>query len=315
MPRAPTWVTTLLALVAASSAQGAVEDIDFVAEHLSEVSMDSRLLTLPIWSTGEARAGQVDWLLDGGYQRITTGGLSLSGASLGIGVRRAIGDSWAVGALAVWDRSSFDGGDPNRPVAPIFSDNIPLDLPADAVLTNLRGDVEQTGGGVTLSWRPAQRRFVLVGALLYFKVQQQGYRVDYTLTSGASTGTSGTLDYSSSFDFIIPTGGIEWQWQAGRWNFAPRLQAGIPLPRYGWRGRITGPGFDVAGDTDDIGRGKHMGDAFAGVGLGVTYEPWQLTVDVGTLLNQVLLEPRLHKGISRAWTLHFRWQPRLSRKG
>ncbi|MGH8263588.1 MAG: hypothetical protein ACRET4_08910, partial [Steroidobacteraceae bacterium] len=102
MPRAPTCVMTLLALVAAACAHGAVEDVDFVAEHLSEVSMDSRLLTLPIWSIGEAHAGQVDWLLDGGYQRITTGGLSLSGTGLGVAVRRAIGERWLVGALAVW---------------------------------------------------------------------------------------------------------------------------------------------------------------------------------------------------------------------
>lgn len=315
MLRAPTCLTMLLVVAAAAPAQGAVEDMDFVAEHLSEVSMDNRLLTLPMWPSEETRPGQVDWLLDAGYQRITTGGLSLEGTSLGVGTRRALGDRWTIGALAVWDRSSFDGSDASRPVAPLFSDAIPLDLPAEAVLTNLRGDVEQTGGGATLSWNPPSHRFVLVGALLYLNVRQRGYRVDYTLTTGASAGSSGTLDYSSSFNFVIATGGIAWQWRAGDWSFEPRLQAGMPFPRYGWRGRITGPGFDVAGDTDDIGRGKHMGDAFGGVGLGITYQPWHLTVDVGTLLNQVLLEPRLHKGIDRAWTLHIRWQPRLSQKG
>ncbi len=65
----------------------------------------------------------------------------------------------------------------------------------------------------------------------------------------------------------------------------------------------------MSGDTDTIGRGKHMGDPFAGFGLGVTYSPWRLTMDAGALLDQALVEPRIHKGVDRAWLINFSWSP------
>jgi hypothetical protein len=32
-------------------------------------------------------------------------------------------------------------------------------------------------------------------------------------------------------------------------------------------------------------------------------------MDVGALLNQALLEPRIHEGVDRAWLLNFSWAP------
>jgi hypothetical protein len=282
--------------------------MDFIAEHLSEVAMDNRLLTLPMWYSGEPRARALDWQIETSYQRIASGGLKLDGAGFGLGMRRVLNDRWTVGGFAVFDRSAFDGTTVARPVAPLFSESIPLDLPADALLTNLRGHLTQSGAGLAVTWRPPEKRYAITAALTYLNVQQEGYRVDYTLTSGTSAGVSGTLDYSSTFHFWIPTAGIEWLWQRGSWELAPRMQAGMPLPRYGWRGRISGPGFDIAGDTNRIGNGKHMGDAFAGLGLAVTYRPWHLTCDLGTLLSQHLIEPRIHDGVSSVWMLNLRWQ-------
>jgi hypothetical protein len=302
----------VIALVVASlsaPARATTEDMDFIAEHLSEVAMDNRLLTLPVWYSGEPGPRSLDWQFESGYQRIASGGLKLSGFDLGIGARRALNARWALGGFAVFDRSAFDGTTVARPVTPLFSDSIPLDLPADARLTNLRGHLTQSGAGLAATWRPPGRRYLLTAGVAYLSVRQQGYRIDYALTSGASAGASGTLDYSAAFHFWIPTAGIEWHWQRGSWELAPRLQAGIPLPRYGWRGRISGPGFDVAGDTDNIGNGKHMGDAFAGIGVAITYQPWHLSCDLGTLLSQELIEPRIHEGVSSVWMLNLRWQP------
>jgi hypothetical protein len=35
----------------------------------------------------------------------------------------------------------------------------------------------------------------------------------------------------------------------------------------------------------------------------VTYKPCGLTVDLGTLMTQALLEPLIHKGIDRNWVI------------
>jgi len=39
----------------------------------------------------------------------------------------------------------------------------------------------------------------------------------------------------------------------------------------------------------------------------VTYEPWDLTVDVGTTITQVLLEPLIHEGVSENLMISVFW--------
>ncbi len=297
-----------LTMAAAHEASAAAEDMDFIAEHLAEVSMDNHLLTLPVEYTGDAAVGETDWQLATSYQRIASDALELSGAGAGIGANRTINPHWSLGAFAFADRSSFGGGAVARPVAPLFSDSIPLDLPADAILTDLRGQLSETGAGAFAVWHPPGSSYALIAGLAFEHLRQSGYRVDYTLTTGGSAGATGTLDYSATYRYWIPTLGVVWHWTRGSWDFAPRLQAGVPLPRRGWRGIISGPGFTVSGNTSTSGHGKHMGDPFAGVGLAVTYRPWHVSWDLGTLVSQALIEPRIHEGVSSVWILGLRWQ-------
>ena len=77
----------------------------------------------------------------------------------------------------------------------------------------------------------------------------------------------------------------------------------LPLPRRGIQGRITGPGFDLRGDTASASNGKHFGDISLTVGVDVTYEPWGLSVDLGTVVSQALLERVAHKGVDQSWVL------------
>jgi hypothetical protein len=74
-------------------------------------------------------------------------------------------------------------------------------------------------------------------------------------------------------------------------------------------GRVTGPGFDLSGDTETHGAGKHFGDPSITLGLDVTYEPWNLTLDAGSALSQALLEPLVHEGIGQNWVIELRWTP------
>lgn len=302
-------VRSALLLFAATGAYAATEDMDFVAEHLSEAAMDGRLLSLPLdYADNLPRDG---WSGDVGAlaERIESGNVRLSGPGVGLGLRRQLSRSWAVLGAAYFDHLAFSGDIENRPVAPIFSASFPVSLPADATLSNQRGNMDQLGAGLAMRYQPEGRRYSVTFGALRQRVKLDGYRVDYRLTSGPSAGTSGTLDYSANYAYWIPFATFEWRITRADWQFSPRFTAGFPQPQQGWRGRITGPGFDIAGDTDAIGRGKHMGDPFAGFGFGITYAPWNLTMDAGASLNQMLLEQRIHEGVDRAWLLNFDWTP------
>jgi hypothetical protein len=87
------------------------------------------------------------------------------------------------------------------------------------------------------------------------------------------------------------------------WRWTPHVLLAMPLPRRGFQGRITGPGFDLSGDTASAGHGKVFGDFSLTLGLDATYKPWGLTVDLGSLVTQALLEPFIHKGIDQNWVI------------
>ena len=72
--------------------------------------------------------------------------------------------------------------------------------------------------------------------------------------------------------------------------------------------RLTGPGFDLQGDTDAAGHGKHFGDPSLALGIDATYEPWGLSVDLGSTLSQATLERLVHAGIDANWSLAFGWR-------
>lgn len=303
--RAAPWM--LLAVTACACA--ATEDMDFVAEHLPEAAMDNRLLTLPLSYTDSLTNDEWSVQLSALASRVESGNLRLTGPGVGAGMRRQLNRTWAVLGLGFFDHLSFSGDTEQRPVAPIFSTSFPVSLPADATLTNQRGDVRLWGIGLGMHYQPEGRPYSIAFGVLRERVKPDGYRVDYRLTSGASAGTAGTLDYSTEYPYWVPFATFEWRITHGEWQFSPRFSAAVPIPTWGWRGRISGPGFDVAGDTEKIGRGRHMGDSFGGFGFGITYSPWNLTMDAGALLNQALLEPRIHEGVDRAWLLNLSWEP------
>lgn len=302
-------VCSALLLVGTTGAHAATEDMDFIAEHLPEAAMDNRLLSLPLDFADNLP--REEWSADLGAlaERIESGNARLSGPGVGLGLRRQVSRSWAVLGAAFFDHLAFSGDTEARPVAPIFSTSFPISLPANAVLGNQRGNVDLRGLGVAMRYQPDAQRYAFTLGALRQSAKLDGYRVDYRLVDGPSAGTSGTLDYSTDYSFWVPFATFEWRITHADWQFAPRFSAAVPVPQRGWRGRITGPGFDVAGDTDAIGRGKHMGDPFAGLGFGITYRPWNITMDAGASLNQLLLEPRIHDGVDRAWLLNFDWTP------
>jgi hypothetical protein len=285
----------------------ATHDLDFVAEHLPEVAMDNRFLTLPLDSASVLRDGSWGWGVQAGFAEIRSGSLSVGGPSAALIARYRLGSRWSLIGLGFLDTAAFSGSSAIRPLAPRFSDAIPLHLPADALLSGFSGRLRHFGTGMAASLRPQHAAYALTFGLLYDRIELRDLRARYLLLTGASAGEAGVVDYSANYPFWVPFGAISWSIRRGEWLFTPRFTAGMPLPRWGWRGRLEGPGFAVAGDTDDIGNGVHMGDAFAGFGLGVGYVPWHVSLDLGTLADQALAEPLLHKGIDRVWLLSVTW--------
>jgi hypothetical protein len=298
-------VVSLLLGASGKASAAPEEDIEFVAEHLPEVAMDNRYAALPLGVPARC-ATESRWQVQGGYASITTGELELTGPMLAASWTVLLSSRWQLGIFGFYDDLSFGGGSELRPLDPQFSNDIPLDLPADARFDDLGGSALDVGMGAALRLH-GEEGFLgdheWLGGLLLQRVALNDYRTEYTVLSGAGAGVTGSLDYSADYDFVTPFAGLELRRVRGAWSIAPRILFAMPLPRRPITGHITGPGFDISGDTADAGKGSHFGDPSLTLGLGVTYEPLGLTLDLGSTLTQALLEPEFHRGIDQNWLI------------
>jgi hypothetical protein len=296
----------LAALLMPGAPTAAAEhSFEFVAEHLPEVAMDNRFSTLPLWSGAAAAAGQWQFTLQGGFARTTSGAMALDGPMLSAAARRQLDQRWAVQAFGFFDELQFSSSGERRPLETLFA-RPPLALPAEALFTDLGGTYRNMGAGLAFSLQADGswfgRREWVIGTL-YQSVELRDYRATYQVLDGPSTGTTGVVDYSATYQHLTPFAGIALPRESGPWRWTAHTLLAIPLPRRGLQGRITGPGFDLSGDTDSAGNGKHFGDVSLTFGLDVTYKPWGHSVDLGSMVTQALLEPLIHKGIDRNWVI------------
>lgn len=300
----------LLCALAYASNVGAAEDIEFVAEHLPEVAMDNRFATLPVWSPAGEMSRAWSFTAQAAYVTTDTGQLNEAGPMLAIAASHAIDRRWSLGAFVFMDTLNLSGDRDLRPLQTLFSPNTPFARPVMASFDDLDGRMRHFGGGLQLSrssetgWLGAHR---WVGGLLWQRVELRDYRLNYRLLDGPSAGLSGTIDFDADYAHVTPFVGLELPHVGTRWSLTPHVLAAVPFPRRGVIGHITGPGFDLHGDTEDVGEGKHFGDASLTLGLDVTYLPANLSIDVGTLLTQYLLEPIGKKGIDTNWLLSGQW--------
>ena len=283
-------------------AAAATESIEFVAEHLAEIGMDNRYASLPLWS-GDSRFD-----LNAGYSHTHTGTLSIDGPMTALGASLRLNEKYRLAAFMFFDDLALSSGIERRPLEVTFA-SAPLSLPADAEFTGLDGQARDVGFGLALkgsahfSWLPW---FEWSAGLMWQQLTLQDYRFDYRILEGKDAGTTGRLDYSSTYEHISPFFGAAWPRARGNWHYAPHVQMAVPLPRRGVVGRITGPGFDLAGSTADNGD-KPFGDPSVTLGFNLTYEPWRLTMDLGSTITQYLFEPRIHEGVDQNVMLSLFW--------
>jgi hypothetical protein len=312
-PRCRTFQAAVLAAVLGHAASvGANEDdIEFVAEHLPEAAMDNRYAALPVWSSAE-ESGET-WSFSGqaAYASTSTGNLKNAGPMFAVGLSRQLSSRWDLGFFGFVDTLTLSGDDDYRPLQTLFSPNTPISRPVDARFEDLYGQMRHYGVGFHLSmsadngWLGAHR---WTGGLLWERVELRDYRLNYQVLGGDAAGVRGQIDFDADYVHLTPFLGMELPRSWTRWSIAPHVLIAWPVPRRGMVGHITGPGFDLHGDTEDVGEGKHFGDPSLTIGLDVTYLPAHFTIDVGTLLTQRFLEPLIHDGVEENWLLSCQWR-------
>lgn len=290
----------------------ATQSIEFVAEHLAEIAMDNRYASLPLWSACEEHP-QADrdfcFGINAAYGRTHSGTLSIDGPMLALNVSHPLGETYRLTGFVFVDDFSLGSGVERRPLYILFAD-VPLTQPVAAQFMGLDGTARDTGLGLALNGTADVRwlgSFEWSAGLMWQQFKLRNYRFDYLITEGPDLGTTGTLDYSATYNHISPFLGAAWPRSLGVWAFTPHVQLALPRPRRGIAGRITGPGFDLSGDTGDRGTGTPFGDPSVTIGFNVTYRPWNLTVDLGSTITQALIEPRIHEGVQHNLLLTTHW--------
>ena len=301
-----------ISLACLSAAADAQESIEFVTEHLPEIAMDNRYASLPLWNgCAEQRSADRSFCfgINPGYGRTHSGTLSIDGPMLSLSATRPLSARYRLTGFVFVDDLALKGGVERRPLDTLFA-AVPLTQPVAAQFTGLDGKARDVGVGLALNgsadwrWIPA---FEWSAGVMWQQVKLTGYRFDYLLTEGPDRGTTGTVDFSTTYTHTSPFVGAAWPRAHGPWLLTPHVQFALPLPRRGVAGHITGPGFDLAGNTADHGTGTHFGDPSLTIGFNLTYAPWHFTVDVGSTITQALLEPQIHEGVRHNLMLATHW--------
>ena len=298
----------LAGLAARATLAATPEDIGFVSEHLPEIAMDNRYAQLPLWSSCGDEHGYCP-SLNVGYASTHSQTLSLDGPMFSLGLTRFVGP-WSITGFAFYDPLSLRSGTDRRPLDVDFVSGVPYQLPAPAEFSGLSGRADDMGFGIALRRDSALRwlgHFKWTAGLLWQQMSLRDYRYDYRILEGPDAGSTGQVGYDADYRHLVPFAGLAWPRRGARWAYAPHVQLALPLPRRGMDGRITGPGFDLAGNQADNGAGKHFGDPSVTLGFDLTYLPWNLTVDLGTAVSQYLLEPQIHEGVDHDLLLTVRW--------
>ena len=311
-PSSPAWLASLLiALLARTTAAATLEDIGFVSEHLPEIAMDNRYAQLPLWSSCGTEHGYCP-TLNAGYAATHSQTLSIDGPMFSVGVSHQAG-RWSLTAFGFYDPLRLHSGTEQRPLDVDFVSGVPYRLPAPAEFSGLEGSANDMGFGFALrraASLPALGHFAWTAGVLWQQMSMRDYVYDYRIVEGPDAGSAGRIGYDADYRHVVPFGGLAWPRRGAHWAYAPHLQLALPLPRRGMDGRISGPGFDLEGNQAENGAGKHFGDPSLTIGFDLTYLPWNLTFDLGTVVTQYFLEPYIHEGVDHDLLFTVRWDGR-----
>jgi len=299
--RASYWQLVLLAVPAITAAQ---EELGFTAEHMIEAQMDARYVALPeieLQTNGDrsTRFGI-------GYMATAGGPTKSSNVLLDVQTFRPMPnhERWALVLGGFVDLIRFDGTAGNVTIDPNFVSTSPFDAPLDTDVLDVSGDALHVGLSVAAARRISERSAWQVGAMLeYYDVD--AFKVDFR-TRGPG-GFDGTVDYAGNYNSITPfvTFRHVFPHRSDGFVYSSRLFMAWPLPRRGFHGLISGPDFELAGDSKTAGTGTNIPDGFAGAGFAIESAKHRWRVDVGASLWIYLAENKGHEGIDPPLYVHF----------
>ena len=302
-----TWLRASSLALAALPRLAAADDHDihFLSEHVTESGMDAHYQALP-WPAGPVEHGRWSQSIDFSTAHTTTDFIDLDGPMIAFSAATGTTPGRGYELLGFYSTMDISGDGGRVDMTGEFLDDVPLDLPAPADFTNVRGTFRHYGVGAARV-RDGAHGSQRVFGLLLENIDAAGFAMDYTLAAGADAGVSGVLDHSHHATFVTPFVGFAWTRPlAKNWSWSPRVRLAYPLPPGDLDGRITGPGFDLS--TPQDGDPLQIGDPYVAAGLALAHEPSGFEIDVGSTLWFPSAEHISHAGVDKAVMLHVAWR-------
>ncbi len=285
------------------------EALDGTAEHLIEVPMDFRYLSLP------SATGHKDnpWLVQSGAAHISGHLLHNNVIFSGIGRNWALDDHWSINTSIFYDHLSF-GTRSGSGVADMRFANIAEFPGGQAVTVNGgSGSGKHFGFFAALAYS-LDSGYAWQAGFVAEKMSVDNFRVDFA-SQKLLQPIQGNINYAASYNALSPYFSLAFPRHAlvGNWSGQWEVLITNPLPRKGFQGTITGTNtvtgeqFSQTGNTEAIGRGTHIPDPYVGVKYMLDYQPWGIRIDIGASVYSYLGEPKGHAGVDHPIYVNAEW--------
>jgi len=272
----------------------AEESVEYVAEHLLEVPMDTRALAYPVMPSNIHRS---ESRLQLGYGSVGASKLNNEFQMLAFHFYSPINEHWGVLAGGFYDSFKFSGkkGKAVGEVLVVSAPQIPDKF--DITINDVSGGGKYAGTSLAVTYHPGGSWRWQLG-YAYADMDIKKFKTDFDTTSLIEN-FSGSFDYAGQYHINTIFYGVEMTPRklSKNVNFSPHLIVARNSPRVGFKGRVIGPNFDISGNTETNGRGTHIPDNYMGVGINVEHIPSGFRIDLGATLYTFSLEPAAHKGI------------------
>jgi len=273
----------------------AEETIEYVAEHLLEVPMDTRALAFPVIPFDTTKT---ETRVQLGYGHFNAGKLNNSVPMIGVQCFFPFNEDWGILGAAFYDAYQFSGekGKALGGVLVVAAPNVPKTFNVD--ITSIGGSGQYNGASMAITYTPGDFwRWQLGYARSILNINT--FKISFNTTS-LTNNFFGSFDYANRYEVNTLFFGAELAplELMDNFTYSPHFIALINSPRVGFYGRFTGPNFDYSGNTDTNEQGTHIPDSYVGVGLNIEHKSTGLRLDVGATLYTYTFEPYGHKGIS-----------------
>lgn len=299
-------ILVLFVSIAVPALSVAGERLGYTAEHIFEVPMDARYMALP---EIETKTGEERRRFDVGYLYASGGLMTSSTLMLGMQDYVPISDDhrWGLIIGGFFDVTQLAGSSGNVEFSPIFTDSAPFPVPQNIYVQNISGDAVHVGVSLSLTQRISNSWAWQTGvALEYYEINE--LRVNFN-TLDLADNIDAEVDYAANYNSVTPYFSFRYFYPpfSDNYAFSSRFIMAWPLPRVGFHGQVTGPGFSVEGDSESAGKGTHIPDPFAGVGFTIESREHGWRLDVGASLWFILYEDKVHEGIDPPLFIHMNW--------